>query len=77
MAMISAEPDALAANATGSLVRFCSSHWMQFLLVVVLSILIYVPTLNFGFVYDDDAQVLQNPLLNSWRSLPTFFTHQS
>ena len=77
MAMISAEPDALAANATGSLVRFCSSHWMQFLLVVVLSILIYVPTLNFGFVYDDDAQVLQNPLLNSWHSLPTFFTHQS
>jgi protein O-mannosyl-transferase len=77
MAMISAESDALAANSTGSLVRFCSSRWMQFLLVAVLSILIYVPSLNFGFVYDDDAQVLQNPLLHSWHSLPTFFTHQS
>ena len=50
---------------------------MQFLLVAVLSVLPYFPTLNFGFVYDDDAQVLQNPLLSSWHSLATFFTHQS
>jgi tetratricopeptide (TPR) repeat protein len=71
------EPDALAANSAGPLVRFWSSRWMQFQLVAVLSVLPYLPSLNFGFVYDDDAQVLQNPLLSSWHSLPTFFTHQS
>jgi hypothetical protein len=71
------EPDALAANSAGPLVRFWWSRRMQFLLVAALSVLSYLPSLNFGFVYDDDAQVLQNPLLSSWHSLPTFFTHQS
>ncbi len=71
------EPDALAANSERPLARFWSSRWMQFLLVAALSVLPYLPTLNFGFVYDDDAQVLQNPLLSSWHSLASFFTHQS
>jgi tetratricopeptide (TPR) repeat protein len=71
------EPAVPAANSGGPLVRFWSSRRMQFLLVAVLSVLPYLPSLNFGFVYDDDAQVLQNPLLSSWHSLPTFFTHQS
>jgi tetratricopeptide (TPR) repeat protein len=71
------EPAALAANSAGPLARFRPSRQMQFLLVAVLSVLPYLPSLNFGFVYDDDAQVLQNPLLSSWNSLPTFFTHQS
>ena len=71
------EPTALAADSAGPLVTFWSSRRMQFLLVAVLSVLPYLPSLNFGFVYDDDAQVLQNPHLSSWHSLPTFFTHQS
>jgi protein O-mannosyl-transferase len=71
------ESAALSANSAGPLSRFWSSRRMQFLLVAVLSVLPYLPSLNFGFVYDDEAQVLQNPVLSSWRSVPTFFTHQS
>lgn len=38
-------------------------------------IVAYLGTLGFGFVYDDPAQVLHNPLLHSWRNLPGFFKH--
>jgi len=71
------DPAALVANSAGPLVRFWLSRRMQFLLVAVLSVLPYLASLNFGLVYDDAAQVLQNPLLSSWHSLSTFFTHQS
>jgi hypothetical protein len=71
------DPAALVANSAGPLVRFWLSRRMQFLLVAVFSVLPYLASLNFGLVYDDAAQVLQNPLLSSWHSLSTFFTHQS
>ena len=43
-------------------------------ITTALSILPYLPSLSFGFVYDDDAQIVRNPLLGSWRLLPNFFT---
>src|SRR5882724_3093266 len=70
-------PGAMPANSDRRLTGFWSYHHLQLALVVLLSVLPYLPCLGFGFVYDDDAQILQNPLLNSWRSLPSFFTHQS
>ena len=76
MSALFPEPDALATDSAGPL-RFWSSRRTQLLLVAALSVLPYLPSLNFGFVYDDEAQVLQNPLLSSWHSLPAFFTHQS
>jgi tetratricopeptide (TPR) repeat protein len=51
--------------------------WVLFLITAALSILPHLPSLSFGFVYDDDAQIVQNPLLGSWRLLPNLFTQQS
>ena len=56
---------------------FPSKVWVLFLITTALSILPYLPSLSFGFVYDDDAQIVQNPLLGSWRLLPNFFTEQT
>ncbi|MBS1840583.1 MAG: tetratricopeptide repeat protein [Acidobacteria bacterium] len=45
----------------------------QTLLVALAAILTYLPTLRFGFVYDDDIQVLDNPAITSWHFLPAYF----
>jgi hypothetical protein len=45
----------------------------QTLLVALAAILTYLPTLRFGFVYDDDIQVLDNPAIVSWHFLPAYF----
>lgn len=33
----------------------------------------YLWTLQFGFVYDDLGQIVSNPLIQNWRSLPMYF----
>ena len=45
----------------------------QTLLVALAAILTYLSTLRFGFVYDDDIQVLDNPAITSWHFLPAYF----
>jgi protein O-mannosyl-transferase len=77
MSVTSPAPGAVPANSDRRLIGFWWYRHLQLALVVLLSVLPYLPCLGFGFVYDDDAQILQNPLLDSWRSLPSFFTHQS
>ena len=66
-----------ASYHAGSDSDFLASIKIQLVLVALLSILPYLPALRFGFVYDDRTQVLQNPLLNSWYSVPEMFSHQS
>jgi tetratricopeptide (TPR) repeat protein len=39
-----------------------------------LTFLLYIGALRFGFVYDDRIQILDNPMLRSWSSLPSYFT---
>jgi tetratricopeptide (TPR) repeat protein len=39
-------------------------------LIALLSFLVYLPALGFGFVSDDQMQVLSNPLVLSWRMIP-------
>src|SRR5712675_192062 len=77
MNVTSPSPGAAAANSHRRLSGFWWYQHLPLALVVLLSVLPYLPCLGFGFVYDDDAQILQNPLLDSWRSLPSFFTQQS
>src|ERR1700736_3213395 len=38
-----------------------------------LTLLAYLPSLSFQFVFDDHAQILNNPSVHSWRGLPYFF----
>jgi len=45
----------------------------QALVVALSAILTYLPALRFGFVYDDDIQVLDNPAITSWHFLPSYF----
>src|SRR5262249_43128910 len=37
----------------------------------------YLPTLEFGFVYDDDVQIVRNHLLESWSSTGAIFAKPS
>ena len=45
----------------------------KLLLVISAAILPYLHTLWFGFVYDDDVQVLGNPAIRSWHFVPAYF----
>ena len=47
-------------------------RWLP-LLLVVATFLVYASTLRFEFVYDDQNQVLGNPLIRSWHNLPLIF----
>lgn len=46
-------------------------------LALLLTTLVYLATLRFGFVYDDGPQILNNPTLNSWATLPKLFAEHS
>jgi len=43
---------------------------------VAVTALAYIGTLRNEFVFDDFLQIVNNPLLRSWHSLPGFFIHQ-
>ena len=43
-------------------------------LVLASTFLAYIRTLGFQFVFDDRPLIIENPLLRSWRFLPSYFT---
>src|ERR1039457_3742563 len=43
------------------------------IIVCGVAALVYVATLSFGFVYDDVPQILKNPAIHNWQSLPQYF----
>lgn len=45
------------------------------LLVAVLVFVAYAPALRNGFVWDDTALILRDPLIRSWRLIPEGFQH--
>ena len=57
-----------SGTSDGSLPRYLLA-----LLVIFFSALPYLPALSYGFVYDDDQQVLANPLIRSWHFVPSYF----
>jgi len=46
-----------------------SLYWI----VASLAIPPYLPSFGYGFVYDDDVQVLANPAILSWHFVPAYF----
>ncbi|HUQ49123.1 MAG TPA: tetratricopeptide repeat protein [Terriglobales bacterium] len=46
-------------------------------IVLFLAVVIYIPTLNFFFVYDDQPQIVMNERLNDWKYLPQYFTEST
>src|SRR5438045_2764905 len=45
------------------------------LLIVVAVFACYAPALRSGFVWDDTALILRDPLIRSWRLIPEGFNH--
>jgi hypothetical protein len=43
--------------------------------LVALVVAVYAPTLRYGFVWDDHEQVVDNPHIRDWSSLPELFRH--
>jgi len=50
------------------------SDAVPLVLLLVLPFLLYASVLSFHFVYDDEILIVNNPLIRSWKSIPTFFT---
>ena len=41
--------------------------------VLALTALVYIATLRFDFVYDDQNAIVRNPMVHSWSSVPGYF----
>ena len=50
-----------------------SGHWLL-ALSFLLSLVAYYPTLQYGFVFDDVQQIVENPAIRSWSGVPQYFT---
>jgi protein O-mannosyl-transferase len=48
--------------------------WWLLSLALLLALIGYWPTLRYGFVFDDIQQIVENPAIKSWSSLPQYFT---
>lgn len=44
--------------------------------LMLVTVLLFIPVLRFGFVYDDAKQVLGNPALRSWQGISSAFQRQ-
>jgi hypothetical protein len=48
--------------------------WWGIAVVLALTFAVYIPTLRYQFVHDDRGQILENPAIHSWHTVPTYFT---
>ena len=46
-----------------------------FLILVVVSSVVYANSINNGFVYDDKTSIIENPYIREIKNIPVFFTH--
>src|SRR5205823_4520120 len=54
---------------------FPMKKFLPILLIAVAVFLSYAPALRDGFVWDDTALILRDPLIRSWRLIPEGFNH--
>src|SRR5262249_36707456 len=47
--------------------------WIALLFVAGITFVVYYSTLSFDFVWDDIPQIVDNPLIRSWHSIPRVF----
>jgi hypothetical protein len=48
--------------------------WVLLTLVLTLTFAAYSGSLSFRFVHDDRGQIVEDPAVDSWRSVPSYFT---
>jgi tetratricopeptide (TPR) repeat protein len=66
-------------GGTGRLVEISATapsfpSWKGIAVVLALTFAVYSPTLRYQFVHDDRGQIVENPAIHSWHSVPTYFT---
>ena len=44
--------------------------------ILLLTAVVFLPTLRFQFVYDDQGQIVENTLIHAWRFVPEYFQGQ-
>lgn len=54
--------------------REAFSPWVLTLCVLVPTLIVYLGTTGFPYVFDDIPQIVNNPFIASWGSLPEFFS---
>ena len=52
-----------------------SPGFSPLLLILAATFFLYLPCLRYGFVYDDQVQIVTNPRIASWSYLPAYFQH--
>src|SRR5579872_370862 len=67
-----------ASNATAPSQDGTSTRIGKLLLAAAIfsALAIYLPTLRFGFLLDDNHIIVGNARMETWRSIPYFFSHQ-
>jgi len=64
----------LSRGEAASIVASGKSGWIIPASVVLVAFVTYCGVLRFQFVYDDLPQIVGNPAVHSWRSVPDYFT---
>lgn len=80
---MSAAPVLTAPAASARSVRSTVAVWCEWFLrpavlirvVLYLTTVVYLRTVLFDYVFDDNHLIILNPWMESWRQVPTFFTH--
>lgn len=72
--MCKTETQTTIAAPTKGIVRLSLRPWTAEAVVCVSTFLIYLNTLAFGFVYDDQPQIVRNPAIQAWGNLHQYFT---
>ena len=60
-----------------ALARISGGRLTLLRITLVLTAALYLPTVNFQFVYDDLPQIVYNPRLQGWDTLPRYFTEST
>src|SRR5437016_1893352 len=48
---------------------------IRLLFALVLTVAVYATAMGFGFVYDDQPQIVDNPAIRSWSHVSEYFTN--
>lgn len=73
-ANIAREAAAATGQPNGNASRFSLSQHKAIIIVLALTLLAFIGTLSYQFVYDDKGQIVENPFLGSWQYMPRYFT---
>ena len=63
-------------NGRDSSLALLDSRWLVAVAVLLPTLVAYIGTLGFPFLYDDIAQIVENPSIKSWAQVPGYFSPQ-